>query len=80
MSVFDSTMFVDPHDPWPEPARRWLRAEYLLCHGRRPLRGRDDDATQQAWRFLRGLGRCRGAAGRGRPAERFPEMAEAYAA
>jgi hypothetical protein len=80
MSVFDATMFIDPHDPWPEPARRWLRAEYLLGHGRRPMR-RDDAATREAWQFRRGLGRCCcGEAGRGWPAERFPEMAEAYAA
>jgi hypothetical protein len=78
--MFDPTMFAaDPHDPWPEPARRWLRAEYLLRHGRRPMR-RDDAATREAWQFRRGLGRCRGEAGRGWPAERFPEMAEAYAA
>jgi len=78
--MFDPTMFsVDPTDPWPEPARRWLRAEYLLGHGRQPMR-RDDAATREAWQFRRGLGRCRGEAGRARPAERFPEMAEAYAA
>ena len=78
--MFDPTMFsAGPTDPWAEPARRWLRAEYLLGHGRWPMR-RDDGATREAWRFRRGLGRCRGEAGRGRPAERFPEMAEAYAA
>jgi hypothetical protein len=77
--MFDRTMFSDPTDPCPEPARRWLRAGYLLAHGRRPMR-RDDGATREAWQFRRGLGRCRGAAGRGRPAERFPEMAEAHAA
>jgi hypothetical protein len=78
---FDPAVFsADPHDPWPEPARPWLRAEYLLCHGRRPMRGRDDPLTREAWRFRRGLARCRGAAGRGRLARRFPALAEAYAA
>ena len=77
--MFDRTMFSDPTDPWPEPARRWLRAGYLLAHGRWPMR-RDDAATREAWQFRRGLGRGRGEAGRGWPAERFPEMAEAYAA
>jgi hypothetical protein len=80
MSVFDPTRFsVDPTDPWPEPARRWLRAGYLLAHGRRPLWGRDDDATQRAWRFRRGLARCRGEADRARLARRFPALA-AYTA
>ena len=77
--MFDPTLFSGTTDPWPEPARRWLRAEYLLCHGRRPMR-RDDSATWAVWWFRKGLGRCRGEAGRGRPAERFPEMAEAHAA
>jgi hypothetical protein len=79
MSVFDPTMFVDPHDPWPEPARRWLRAEYLLGHGRRPMR-RDDAATREAWRFRGGLARCRCEADRARLAGRFPTLAEAHAA
>jgi hypothetical protein len=77
--MFDPTLFSDPTDPWPAPARRWLRAGYLLRHRLWPMR-RDDDATREVWRFRRGLGRCRGEAGRGWPAERFPEMAEAYAA
>jgi hypothetical protein len=77
--MFDPTLFSDPTDPWPEPARRWLRAGYLLAHGRWPMR-RDDDATREAWQFRRGLARCRGEAGRGWPAERFPDMAQAYAA
>ena len=77
MSVFDATMFIDPHDPWPEPARRWLRAEYLLGHGRRPMR-RDDPATWAAWRFRGGLARCRGEADRSRLARRYPALAEAH--
>jgi hypothetical protein len=78
--MFDPTLFsADPADPWPEPARRWLRAEYLLGHGRRPMR-RDDAATREAWQFRRGLGRCRGAADRARLARLFPGLAEAHAA
>ena len=78
MSVFDPTRFsVDPTDPWPEPARRWLRAEHLLGHGRWPMR-RDDAATREAWRFRRGLRRCHCAAGRRRLARRYPALAEAH--
>jgi hypothetical protein len=76
---FDPTAFLpDRHDPWQEPAHRWLRCGYLLGHGRRPLRGRDDVATQRAWRFRRGLARCRGEADRARLARRFPTLAEAH--
>jgi hypothetical protein len=79
MSEFDPTLFADdPTDPWPEPARRWLRAEYLLAHGRRPTRGRDDDATGEAWRFRGGLARCRGEADRARLARLFPGLWQAY--
>jgi hypothetical protein len=78
MSEFDPTLFaVDPTDPWPEPARRWLRAEYLLAHGRRPMR-RDDALTREVWRFCRGLARCRGEADRARLARRFPHLAVAH--
>jgi hypothetical protein len=75
--MFDPTLFSDPTDPWAEPARRWLRAEYLLGHGRRPMR-RDDPLTREAWRFRRGLARCRGEAGRAQLAQRFPTLAEAH--
>jgi hypothetical protein len=76
--MFDPTLFaVDPTDPWPAPARRWLRAEYLLGHGRWPMR-RDDAATREAWQFRRGLGRCRGEADRARLARRFPALAAAH--
>jgi hypothetical protein len=75
--MFDPTLFSDPNDPWPEPARRWLRAEYLLGHGRRPMR-RDDPATWAAWRFRGGLARCRGEADRSRLARRYPALAEAH--
>ena len=75
--MFDPTLFSDPTDPWPEPARRWLRAEHLLGHGRWPMR-RDDAATREAWRFRRGLRRCHCAAGRRRLARRYPALAEAH--
>ena len=75
--MVDQTMFSDPTDPWPAPARRWLRAGYLLRHGRWPMR-RDDAATREAWQFRRGLGRCRGEADRARLARRFPTLAEAH--
>jgi hypothetical protein len=75
---FDPTFLSDPHDPWPEPARRWLRAGYLLAHGRRPMQGRDDDATGEAWRFREGLARCRGAADSARLVQSFPGLGEAY--
>jgi hypothetical protein len=78
--MFVPTRFLPGHhDPWPEPDRRWRRVNYLLRHRRRPLRGRDDPLTREAWRFRRGLGR-RGAAGRARLARRFPALAEAHAA
>jgi hypothetical protein len=76
--MFDPTLFAnDPTDPWPEPARRRLRAEYLLAHGRRPMR-RDDGATREAWQFRRGLARCRCEAHCARLARRFPTLAEAH--
>jgi hypothetical protein len=79
MSEFDPTLFaVDPTDPWPAPSRRWLRAEYLLCHGRRPTRGRDDPLGWEVWRFRRGLARCRGEADRARLTGRFPHLAAAH--
>jgi hypothetical protein len=76
--MFDRTMFSDPTDPWPEPARRWLRAGYLLRHRLWPFWSRDDPATWAAWRFRRGLRRCRGAAARRRLARRYPALAEAH--
>jgi hypothetical protein len=77
--MFDPTLFsADPTDPWPAPARRWLRAGYLLRHRLWPSWGRDDPATWAAWRFRRGLGRCHGAAGRRRLARRYPALAEAH--
>ena len=78
--MFDPTLFSDPTDPWPEPARRWLRAGYLLRHGRRPMWGRDDDATGEAWRFRGGLARCRCEADRARLAGQFPALVAAHAA
>jgi hypothetical protein len=75
--MFDPTMFSDPTDPWPEPARRWLRAGYLLGHGRWPMR-RDDGATREAWQFRGGLARCRGEADRARLARLFPGPWQAY--
>ena len=79
--MFDPTLFSDPTDPCPEPARRWLRAGYLLRHRLWPFwGGRDDPATWAAWRFRRGLRRCRGEAGRRRLARRYPALAEAHAA
>jgi hypothetical protein len=76
--MFDRTMFsAGPTDPWPEPARRWLRAGYLLRHGRWPTR-RDDPATREAWQFRRGLARCRGEADRARLARGYPALAAAH--
>ena len=78
--MFDATLFsADPTDPWPAPARRWLRAGYLLRHRLWPFwGGRDDPATWAAWRFRRGLRRCHCAAGRRRLARRYPALAEAH--
>jgi hypothetical protein len=76
--MFVPTRFLPGHDLWPAPARRWLRAGYLLRHRRWPFWGRDDPATWAAWRFRRGLRRCRGAADRARLAARFPGVAEAH--
>ena len=77
--MFDPTMFLPGHDLWPAPARRWLRAGYLLRHRLWPFwGGRDDPATWAAWRFRRGLRRCHCAAGRRRLARRYPALAEAH--
>jgi hypothetical protein len=76
--MFAPTRFLPGHDPWPAPARRWLRAGYLLRHRLWPFWGRDDPATWAAWRFRRGLRRCRGEADRAWLARRFPTLAEAH--
>jgi hypothetical protein len=76
--MFDPTMFSDPTDPWPAPARRWLRAGYLLRHRLWPFWSRDDPTTWAAWRFRRGLRRCRGEAALRRLARRYPALAEAH--
>ena len=76
--MFDPTLFLPGHDLWPAPARRWLRAGYLLRHRLWPFwGGRDDPATWAAWRFRRGLRRSHCAAGR-RLARRYPALAEAH--
>jgi hypothetical protein len=76
--MFVTTRFLPGHDLWPAPARRWLRAGYLLRHRRWPFWGRDDPATWAAWRFRRGLRRSRGAAARRRLGRRFRALAEAH--
>jgi hypothetical protein len=78
--MFDPTNYsAGPHDPVPLPARRWLRAGYLLRHRLWPFWSRDDAATWAAWRFRRGLRRCRCAARRRRLARHYPALAEAHA-
>src|SRR5262245_8260896 len=78
VAVFVPGEFLpNPHDPWQSPRWRWLRAGYLLDHGRQPLR-RDDEATRTAWLFRRELGRCRPETDDHRLARRFPALADAY--
>jgi hypothetical protein len=77
--MFDrSTFLPNPHDANQEPSWRWLRCQYLLEYSRAPFRELDDALTQQAWRFLRELRRCRDAADRELLAERHPLLAAAY--
>jgi hypothetical protein len=68
----------NPHDPFRSPARRWLRCQYLLQHGR-PHSCLDDRQTWTAFRFLWAYQRCRDDAARGRLARHHPALAEAHA-
>jgi hypothetical protein len=76
--MFVPTRFLPGHDLWPAPARRWLRAGYLLRHRLWPFLSRDDPTTWAAWRFRRGLRRCHCEPGRRRLARRYPALAEAH--
>jgi hypothetical protein len=57
---------------------RWLRAGYLLDHGRRWSRRRDDGPTRRAKLFRAALRRSRGEADRRSLARRMPDVAGAY--
>jgi hypothetical protein len=51
-----SEMYLaNPHDPAPDPARRWLRAGRLLACGRTPSYEKDDVHLWRAWRFRQSL-------------------------
>src|SRR5262249_3839172 len=70
-----TTYSPNSHDLFKEPARRWLRAGYLLDHGRQP-QSQDDDLTRQAWGFRRALTLCRTDADRDQLARDYPGLAE----
>jgi hypothetical protein len=64
------------HSPFTPPDWRYLRARYLVEEGKRPSR-RDDQATLEAWRFFRRLGRCDDQRQRERVRRRWPHLAAA---
>jgi hypothetical protein len=66
------------HSPFTPPDWRYLRARYLFEEGKRPSR-RDDQATLEAWRFFRRLGRCDDQRQRERVRRRWPHLAAAVA-
>jgi hypothetical protein len=73
-----TTHLPDAHDPFKDPAWRWLRCGYLLDHGRQPLQ--DDDAdTRQAWLFRKALTQCRTDADHEQLTRDYPGLAEAFA-
>ncbi|MHB8736754.1 MAG: hypothetical protein ACYC6M_15735 [Terriglobales bacterium] len=77
--MFLSTMHLpNAADPWKEPARRWLRCQYLLAHGQPPFPTRDDALTWQAWRYCYELERCPDTTDHEQLAQEFPAVAEAY--
>jgi len=47
-----SKYLPNPHDPFQATNLRWRRCWYLIRHGRRPSRDRDDRATIGGWRYL----------------------------
>jgi hypothetical protein len=67
----------NPHDPFPEPARRWLRCRHLLKRRRRPSR-REDVLIQLAWEYHRDWRRCRNDAERAVLARSYPDFAAAH--
>lgn len=67
----------NPHDANQEPGHRWLRALYLLEHGRPPSR-KDDGLTRNAYAFIRDWRRCRCDTQREQLARAHPALAEAH--
>jgi hypothetical protein len=63
--------------PRRSPAQRWLRAGYLLEHGRRP-HSHDDDITRKVWRYRRELSRSRADGPSQRLGQVFPDLAAAH--
>ena len=67
-----------PHDPCPDPARRWRRCRYLI-HNKRWLHPtRDDDMTRECLRYLYDRRACPDAAARRQLARRHPAVAAAH--
>jgi hypothetical protein len=77
--LFVATKYLPcPHDPRPDPARRWRRCLYLIRHRRWPHPTRDDDATRECLRYLYDLRACREAADHRQLARRHPAVAAAH--
>jgi hypothetical protein len=73
-----TTYLPCPHDPRPEPARRWRRCRYLIRHRLwlDPLR--DDDLTCECLRYLYDRRACRSVAERRALARHYPAIAAAH--
>lgn len=68
----------NPHNPFQPLDLRWRRCHYLVRHGRRPSRDRDDHATFDGWRYLYDRRTCRDRRGPEWLAQRHPAVAAAY--
>lgn len=69
---------LNPHNPFQPVDLRWRRCHYLVRHGRRPSRDRDDHATFDGWRYLLDRRTCRDRRDQERLAQRHPAVAAAY--
>ncbi len=68
----------NPHNPFQPLDLRWRRCHYLVRHGRRPSRDRDDHATFDGWRYLLDRKTCRDHGDPEWLAQRHPAVAAAY--
>jgi hypothetical protein len=76
--MFVSSQYLPrPHLFGNKPSWRWLRAGYLLDHGRGPLY-RDEDLTRQVWQYRRELRRCECEGPAQQLAQAFPDLAAAH--
>jgi hypothetical protein len=73
-----SKYLPNPHDPFQATNLRWRRCWYLIRHGRRPSRDRDDRATIDGWHYLQDRRARRDHSNYERLAQRHPAVAAAH--